>query len=271
MSPTRSSRVTSFFPFRRDVGLCPTMSHDPDISMLSRNRKKVGTRPFHVIGPAYRAHESQRQLKILAWWALFVGGCSPFFNLFSFESISFKRKADLLRIKPPFPRYFSCNGLRHMNIGNDLRGMALSVDFFLHGTFFHPKTNRFLSAGMRNPYRHSFFCSVEWRPASWGCWSTWLLDRWSGRAPPSGRGPKMNQNQHRKRSTGRLLTALFGQGLPGSAKEQKRSISVILDNYLDDLDIDKRLRQVRRWGKPSQLENSDSGFWLRIFEEINLV
>lgn len=62
--------------------------------------------------------------------------------------------------------------------------------------------------------------------------------------------------------------ALFGMGLPGSPAEQKRSISTILENHLDSMDVDRRLRQIRRWEKAEELGSPESSFWLMVVEEI---
>lgn len=47
--------------------------------------------------------------------------------------------------------------------------------------------------------------------------------------------------------------ALFGMGLPGSPAEQKKSISTILENHLDTIDVDRRLRQIRKWEKEGEV------------------
>ena len=60
----------------------------------------------------------------------------------------------------------------------------------------------------------------------------------------------------------------FQLGLPGSAEEQKKDISLILDNFLDNRNVNSRLRQIRKWEKPQELENPESSFWLLIVEEI---
>lgn len=62
--------------------------------------------------------------------------------------------------------------------------------------------------------------------------------------------------------------ALWGMGLPGSTQEQKKDIALILDTRLETLDIDRRLRQISKWGGESELESPDSSFWLMIVEEI---
>ncbi|KAK1548040.1 hypothetical protein Q3G72_012742 [Acer saccharum] len=62
--------------------------------------------------------------------------------------------------------------------------------------------------------------------------------------------------------------ALFGMGLPGSPAEQKKSISTILENHLDTLDVNRRLRELRRWGKEEELGSPESAFWLMLVEEI---
>lgn len=62
--------------------------------------------------------------------------------------------------------------------------------------------------------------------------------------------------------------ALFGIGLAGSPEEQRRSISLILENHLDDLDVDRRLRQIRKWDKDSEVGSPDSSFWLMVVQEI---
>jgi len=62
--------------------------------------------------------------------------------------------------------------------------------------------------------------------------------------------------------------ALFGMGLPGSPAEQKKDISTILENHLDTLDVDKRLRELRRWAKEEELGSPESSFWLMVVEEI---
>lgn len=59
-------------------------------------------------------------------------------------------------------------------------------------------------------------------------------------------------------------------GLPGSATEQEKSIWTILDNRLDDLDVTKQLRQVRKWSS-QELFDPESTFWLLILEEISKV
>ena len=61
---------------------------------------------------------------------------------------------------------------------------------------------------------------------------------------------------------------LLGMGLPGSPSEQKKSISTILENHLDTLDVDRRLRQIRRWAKEEELGSPESSFWLMVVEEI---
>lgn len=62
--------------------------------------------------------------------------------------------------------------------------------------------------------------------------------------------------------------SFFEMGLPGSPAEQRKSISLILENHLDTLDIDKRLRQIRKWSKEEELGSSESSFWLMGVEEI---
>ena len=62
--------------------------------------------------------------------------------------------------------------------------------------------------------------------------------------------------------------AFFGMGLPGSPAEQKRSISTILENHLDSMDVDKRLQQIGRWEKAGELGSPESSFWLMVVEEI---
>lgn len=59
-------------------------------------------------------------------------------------------------------------------------------------------------------------------------------------------------------------------GLPGSAAEQEKSIFTILDNRLDELDVSKQLRQVRKWSS-GELSDPESTFWLMILEEISQV
>ncbi|KAG6467816.1 hypothetical protein ZIOFF_074335 (mitochondrion) [Zingiber officinale] len=56
--------------------------------------------------------------------------------------------------------------------------------------------------------------------------------------------------------------ALFGMGLPGSPTEQKKSISIILENHLDTMDVDRRLRQIRKWQKEEEVGSPESSFWL---------
>lgn len=62
--------------------------------------------------------------------------------------------------------------------------------------------------------------------------------------------------------------ALFGMGLPGSPTEQKKSISIILENHLDTMDVDRRLRQIRKWQKEEEVGSPESSFWLMVVEEI---
>ena len=62
--------------------------------------------------------------------------------------------------------------------------------------------------------------------------------------------------------------ACFGMGLPGSPEEQKKSITTILENHLDTLDVERRLRQIRKWEKEGELGSPDSCFWLMLVEEI---
>lgn len=62
--------------------------------------------------------------------------------------------------------------------------------------------------------------------------------------------------------------ALFGMGLPGSPVEQQKSISTILENHLDSMNVDRRLRQIRRWEKAEELGSPESSFWLMVVEEI---
>jgi hypothetical protein len=62
--------------------------------------------------------------------------------------------------------------------------------------------------------------------------------------------------------------ALFQLGLPGSVEEQKKSVFVILENFLEDKDVDERLPQVRMWSRPQELDNPNSSFWLRIVDQI---
>jgi len=63
--------------------------------------------------------------------------------------------------------------------------------------------------------------------------------------------------------------AQFEMGLPGSLEEQKKSVSLILENHLDEMDIDRRLGQIGKWSKPKELDSPDSSFWLMIVEEIS--
>lgn len=62
--------------------------------------------------------------------------------------------------------------------------------------------------------------------------------------------------------------AFFGMGLPGSPTEQKKSISIILENHLDTMDVDRRLRQIRKWQKEEEVGSPESSFWLMVVEEI---
>ena len=62
--------------------------------------------------------------------------------------------------------------------------------------------------------------------------------------------------------------ALFGIRLPGSPAEQKETVSIILDNHLDDIDVDRRLRKIRRWDKESEVGSPDSSFWIMIENDI---
>lgn len=62
--------------------------------------------------------------------------------------------------------------------------------------------------------------------------------------------------------------ALFGMGLPGSPTEQKKSISIILENHLDTMDVDRRLRQIRKWQKEEEVGSPESSFWLMVVEQI---
>ena len=65
--------------------------------------------------------------------------------------------------------------------------------------------------------------------------------------------------------------ALFQLGLPGSVEEQKKSVFFILESVLDDKDVDDRLRQIKLWSRPQELDNPDSSFWLRIVDQISKV
>lgn len=57
-------------------------------------------------------------------------------------------------------------------------------------------------------------------------------------------------------------------GLPGSKEEQKKDINLIMENYLDDFDSDSHLRKLSSWSRPTQLDDSNSSFWIMILEEI---
>ncbi|KAK9033330.1 hypothetical protein V6N11_018363 [Hibiscus sabdariffa] len=57
-------------------------------------------------------------------------------------------------------------------------------------------------------------------------------------------------------------------GFPGSKEEQKKDINLIMENYLDDFDSDSHLRKLSSWSRPTQLDDSNSSFWIMILEEI---
>ena len=63
--------------------------------------------------------------------------------------------------------------------------------------------------------------------------------------------------------------ALFGMGLPGSPAGQKDRISTILENHLETIDVERRLRQIRRWEKTEELGSPESSFWLMVVEEFS--
>ena len=79
---------------------------------------------------------------------------------------------------------------------------------------------------------------------------------------------RIKEHQHALAEKAVERGALFGMGLPGSPAEQKKSISTILENHLDTLDVDRRLREIRRWEKEEELGSPESAFWLMVVEEI---
>jgi hypothetical protein len=58
------------------------------------------------------------------------------------------------------------------------------------------------------------------------------------------------------------------QRLPGPPTEQQKSIAEVLDIHLDGIDIDPRIRQIRRWEKAEEIDSPDSEFWFMITHEL---
>jgi len=62
----------------------------------------------------------------------------------------------------------------------------------------------------------------------------------------------------------------FNLNLPGTTTEEKiTTIRSILEHDLDGIDLNKRLKRIRNWLKPSEIGNAESEFWVQVVDQIS--
>jgi small subunit ribosomal protein S4 len=63
---------------------------------------------------------------------------------------------------------------------------------------------------------------------------------------------------------------LFPLPLPGTnAAEQADTIRSILEHDLDGIHLNQRIRRIRKWLQPGEIDNSESLFWVQIIDQLN--
>lgn len=62
----------------------------------------------------------------------------------------------------------------------------------------------------------------------------------------------------------------FSLNLPGRTNDDKASaIRSVLEYDLDGIDLNQRLRRIRKWLKPEEIGHSESQFWVQVIDQLS--
>jgi len=80
---------------------------------------------------------------------------------------------------------------------------------------------------------------------------------------------KINEELDNVTSQAVANAQLFQLNFPGTNREQADSIRSILEHDLDGVDLNQRLRRIRKWLKPGEVGNPESLFWVQVIDQIS--